>query len=999
VDIGHHGWLGWSSNLGPAADLIATTIKGATGGANTVAGFISNTANSCATVEPYFQASTSVGGTSVRQSKWVDWNDYVDEQSYDIAMLSAFTSRGMNSSIGMLIDTSRNGWGGSARPTAASTSTSVDTFVNASRIDRRIHAGNWCNQSGAGIGERPKAVGTNGIHAYVWIKPPGESDGSSSQIPQGSDNPDGKGYDRMCDPTYTGNARNGNNSTGALSGAPVSGRWFSAQFQELMKNAYPVLSDVVGGGGGGGGGVVGGGGGGGGGATDISPPSAPANLQVTAIGSTSIGLAWSASTDNIGVTAYNIYNGSNLAGTVSSTSATVQNLLPSTSYTFTVKARDAMGNTSQSSAAVTVTTSPTGVDISPPSAPSNLTWNASGMTVTLSWGASTDNTGVTGYQLYYGSFFLGVFSDTSLALIGFKTGTPYAFSVKAVDAAGNVSVASNTATVLLQAGMDTTPPTAPSGLTVTNTTDKTVSLRWTASSDDVGVVVYQIYVGSSLSGTVPAATSVTISTLQPTTIYSFTVKAVDGAGNVSQASGAVTATTKASADVTAPTVSLSASASTITAASTLALSASASDSVGVTKVEFYDGSTLLGSVTSTPYTLSVSITAASNGTHSFTARAYDAAGNVGISSAVSVTVSISTGGGGGGGGGSTGAPVYTAANGKFLKDGSEIKLFGLNWFGLETPDRVLHGLWTGRQLSAFLSDFKSKGFNALRIPVSPETINSGYAISTAAPGTGEDGTALKGKDGRTALEYSLQKMQAAGMYVLLDFHTCNSGQLGSSEPGTPIACSGYSMDKWLTDMKTLATLSKTYTNVIGIDLFNEPWNLTWSTWASYASQAGQAVLGVNPNLTIWVEGVASNSTAGGYSVNWGANLYEAGAISGISNSKLVYAPHLYGPSVAPQSYFNDGSFPNNMPTIWDTVYGHLIGQGYTVIVGEYGGMYTGTDKTWEDAFVTYMIGKGTKSSFYWCVNPNSGDTGGIYTDSGWSTWDTGKLALLQRLMQ
>ncbi|WP_089005526.1 glycoside hydrolase family 6 protein [Micromonospora viridifaciens] len=88
------------------------------------------------------------------------------------------------------------------------------------------------------VGERPKAAPEAGIGAYVWIKPPGESDGSSSEIP----NDEGKVFDRMCDPTYTGNARNGNNPSGALPNAPVSGHWFSAQFQELTRNAYPPLS-------------------------------------------------------------------------------------------------------------------------------------------------------------------------------------------------------------------------------------------------------------------------------------------------------------------------------------------------------------------------------------------------------------------------------------------------------------------------------------------------------------------------------------------------------------------------------------------------------------------------------------------------------------------------------------------------------------------------------------------------------------------------------------
>jgi cellulose 1,4-beta-cellobiosidase len=173
--------------------------------------------------EPYFNINTTVNGTSVRQSKWVDWNDYVDELTFAQAFRNQLISDGFPASIGMLIDTSRDGWGGPARPTKASTSTDVNTFVNESRIDRRIHAGNWCNQSGAGLGERPKAAPAAGIDAYVWAKPPGESDGSSSLIP----NNEGKGFDHM---------------SGAPPNAPISGAWFSAQFQQLMANAYPPLS-------------------------------------------------------------------------------------------------------------------------------------------------------------------------------------------------------------------------------------------------------------------------------------------------------------------------------------------------------------------------------------------------------------------------------------------------------------------------------------------------------------------------------------------------------------------------------------------------------------------------------------------------------------------------------------------------------------------------------------------------------------------------------------
>jgi cellulose 1,4-beta-cellobiosidase len=235
IDAAHHGWIGWDDNFGASADqfMAAARAEGATP-AN-VHGFITNTANYSALREPYFTID-DLGG-NVRQSKWVDWNRYVDELSFAQAFRQRLVQAGFASDIGMLIDTSRNGWGGSARPTGPGPQSSPDDYVNGGRIDRRVHIGNWCNQSGAGLGERPTAAPVSGVDAYVWIKPPGESDGASQEIP----NDEGKGFDRMCDPTYQGNALNGNNPSGALADSPLAGHWFSAQFQELMRNAYPPL--------------------------------------------------------------------------------------------------------------------------------------------------------------------------------------------------------------------------------------------------------------------------------------------------------------------------------------------------------------------------------------------------------------------------------------------------------------------------------------------------------------------------------------------------------------------------------------------------------------------------------------------------------------------------------------------------------------------------------------------------------------------------------------
>jgi cellulose 1,4-beta-cellobiosidase len=248
IDIGHAGWLGWDTNFTPAVTLIANAIKGTTAGAASVDGFISNTANTSVETETYLDANTTVGGNPVRSSSFYQWNVYIDESHFDTAWQSAMASAGVGSGHNnMLIDTSRNGWGGcgggsyalqTCRPTATSTSTVLETYVNASRIDRRPGKGDWCNQNGAGIGKLPGA-GTAPFQEYVWVKPPGESDGSSSLIPTGVNNPGGKGFDQMCDPTYGGNALNNNVNSNALPNAPVSGNWFAAQFTQLVANKYP----------------------------------------------------------------------------------------------------------------------------------------------------------------------------------------------------------------------------------------------------------------------------------------------------------------------------------------------------------------------------------------------------------------------------------------------------------------------------------------------------------------------------------------------------------------------------------------------------------------------------------------------------------------------------------------------------------------------------------------------------------------------------------------
>jgi hypothetical protein len=190
---------------------------------------------------------------------------------------------------------------------------------------------------------------------------------------------------------------------------------------------------------------------------------------------------------------------------------------------------------------------------------------------------------------------------------------------------------------------DTVAPTAPTNLTATGGLGK-ATLSWTASTDNVGVTRYDVY-RSTTSGFTPgtgnrigfAATTSYTDTVAAGTYY-YVVKAEDAVGNLSGSSNQASAVV--TADTTAPTVSITAPAAGATVSATVSVTASASDNVGVAGVQFkVDGANLGAEVTASPYTVPWNTTTASNGTHSLTAVARDAAGNTTTSTAVSVTVS------------------------------------------------------------------------------------------------------------------------------------------------------------------------------------------------------------------------------------------------------------------------------------------------------------------------------------------------------------------------
>ncbi|KKL54814.1 hypothetical protein LCGC14_2261650, partial [marine sediment metagenome] len=180
---------------------------------------------------------------------------------------------------------------------------------------------------------------------------------------------------------------------------------------------------------------------------DGEPPSSVTSLAANGTSTTGTQLSWSASTDNVGVTNYRVFQNGTQIGTTALLQYTANGLTENTSYNFNIRAIDAAGNVSAPGNTVNITTTG-GTDSESPSAVTTLL--ASGTTATgtqLSWSASTDNVGVTGYRVLRDGTQIGTPVGTTYSASGLNANTSYAFTVRAVDAANNVSASGNTVNI------------------------------------------------------------------------------------------------------------------------------------------------------------------------------------------------------------------------------------------------------------------------------------------------------------------------------------------------------------------------------------------------------------------------------------------------------------------------------------------------------------------------------------------------------------------------
>jgi endoglucanase len=334
--------------------------------------------------------------------------------------------------------------------------------------------------------------------------------------------------------------------------------------------------------------------------------------------------------------------------------------------------------------------------------------------------------------------------------------------------------------------------------------------------------------------------------------------------------------------------------------------------------------------------------------------------------------------------------------------GRPVLLRGVNWFGLETEINAPHGLWS-RDYKDMLAQMKRLGYNIIRLPYSVQSLRDKKVNGIDFKlGSNKD---LEGKTPLEVMDLIIREAERQGILILLDSHRLNNQRIPELWYGD-----GFTEADWIDTWKMLATRYKNQANVIGADLKNEPHGrASWGTndratdWRLAAERAGNAILAINPNWLIVVEGVEKNVPGQKLEIHW-----MGGNLEGVKRfpvrlsvpNKLVYSPHEYGPGVFNQPWFSEPNFPKNLSERWEIGFNYIATQGIApIFIGEFGGRQVDTtskEGIWQRQLVDFIGDKNLGFS-YWSWNPNSADTGGILLDD-WLNVDVPKQKLLSKLL-
>jgi endoglucanase len=351
---------------------------------------------------------------------------------------------------------------------------------------------------------------------------------------------------------------------------------------------------------------------------------------------------------------------------------------------------------------------------------------------------------------------------------------------------------------------------------------------------------------------------------------------------------------------------------------------------------------------------------------------------------------------------------YWHTSGNEIRDANNgtVRIAGINWYGFETPDHLVHGLWA-QDFQSVLNTIKSLGFNVIRIPFSNEMVEKNPVptnFTTTAGGKAVN-MALVGQTALQDLDTIVAYAGSIGLRVILDNHRSEAGN--SNEASGLWYTAAYPQSSWVADWQLLATRygGSQFTfngnpTVIGFDLRNEPhlmgssggsgscWtgdtatsgcpaSLTAQNWPVAAQAAGNAILAINPKLLIFVEGIdCYNGVCG----------WQGGNLMGVATNpvvlslpnQLVYSAHDYGPSLFAQSWFNANTTSASLDAVWSRYWGYIsVADTAPVWLGEFGTDNTaadiqspgaGSQGQWFESLVAYLHSNPSLSWTYWALN-------------------------------
>ena len=254
-----------------------------------------------------------------------------------------------------------------------------------------------------------------------------------------------------------------------------------------------------------------------------------------------------------------------------------------------------------------------------------------------------------------------------------------------------------------------------------------------------------------------------------------------------------------------------------------------------------------------------------------------------------------------------------------------VRIAGINWFGFETTNYTVHGLWA-RNYKDMLTQIKALGYNVVRLPYSNQLFDAGSTANSIDYTKNPD---LTGLNGLALMDKIVNYGTSIGLRFILDQHRPNSGAQSALW-----YTSQYPESRWISDWAMLASAlrqqSDSSSALIYITNHTLPqpgvMAIRRTDWRLAAERAGNAILAVNSNWLIFVEGIDCYK---GDCYWWGGNLEGVATAPVRLNvaNRLVYSAHDYPSTVASQPWFTASNYPNNLPGVWDTHWGYIAKQG------------------------------------------------------------------------